>query len=181
MEGFGSRHNGRVTSYNSANNDVIAHGRFAPAPVSIVHKTPRRADMIQHPKPPLTPNTSTIPQPLANPLLPSAPASPPTPAPSPTPHHRSPTLWHLSTVEDTDEVPPVLEDARRHFMKLGSTIREQWLKALVDACDNHTLSYLHQIVSPRLKKDPFNALPNELCWKVCIFAYLGHPPCLTKF
>ena len=176
MEGFGSRHNGRMTSYNSGSSDGASQGRFAPAPVSIVHKTPRRADMNQHPKPPLTPNTSTI-QPLANPLLHSAPASPPTPAPSPTPHHRSPTLWHLAATEDTDEVPPVLEDARRHFMKLGSTIREQWLKALVDACDNHTLSYLHQIVSPRLKKDPFNALPNELCWKVCS----SHVSCICLY
>ena len=173
MEGFASRHNGRMTSFHSDNNDLPAHGRFPPAPVSIGHRPSRRTDSIQHPKPPLTPNTSTMPQPMANPLLPSAPASPPTPAPSPTPHQRSPTLWYLSGVEDADEVPPVLEDARRAFMKLNVSVREQWLRALVDTCDNYTLSYLHQIVSPRLKKDPFNALPNELCWKVCFHTRPG--------
>ena len=167
MDGFSNRHNGRVTSFSSDNSEHPTHGRFAPAPVSIGHRQSRRKDSIQHPKPPLTPNTSTMPQPIPNPLLPSAPASPPTPAPSPTPHQRSPTTWRLSNLEDSDEPLPVLEDARRLFMRLSVSARENWLRSLVDTCDNHTLSFLHQTVSPRLKKDPFKALPNELCWKVC--------------
>lgn len=167
MDGFSNRHSGRVTSFSSDNREGSTHGRFTPAPVSIGHRQPRRKDSIQHPKPPLTPNTSTMPQPLANPLLPSAPASPPTPAPSPTPHQRSPTTWHPSNLEDLDEPLPILEDARRLLMRLGVSARENWLRSLVDTCDNHTLSFLHQVVSPRLKKDPFKALPNELCWKVC--------------
>lgn len=155
-----------MTSFDADNIDLPAHGRFPPAPVSIGQRPSRRKDSIQHPKPPLTPNTSTMPQPLANPLLPSAPASPPTPAPSPTPHQRSPTAWHLSSLEDLDEPPPLLEDARTLFMRLGVSAKKNWLRSVVDSCDNHTLSFLHQIVSPRLKKDPFKVFPNEICWKV---------------
>ena len=142
------------------------HSRMPPAPVTVGHRLHRRKDSIQHhPKPPLTPNTSSIPHSMSNPLLPSAPASPPTPAPSPTPHQRSPTSWHLTTLDDAED--PVLEDARLVFERLGVAAKENWLRLLVDSCDNHSLSYLHQIVSPRLKKDPFKALPNELCFRVC--------------
>ena len=155
-----------MTSSNPDNDTPLTHGRLPPAPVAIGHRPSRRKDSVQHPKPPLTPQTSTMPQPLPNPLLPSAPASPPTPAPSPSPHPRSPNAWRLDRLDDADEL--ILEDARRLFMKLGVSARENWLRSLVDTCDNHTLSFLHQIVSPRLKKDPFKALPNELCWKVCL-------------
>ena len=179
MDGFDNRHSGRMTSFNPDNSEVPTHGRFTPAPGSNGQRNSRRKDSIQRPKPPLTPNTSTMPQPMANPLLPSAPASPPTPAPSPTPHQRSPTTWHLSSLEDPDEPLPILEDARRLFMRLGVTARENWLRSLVDTCDNHTLSFLHQIVSPRLKKDPFKAVPNELCWKVCSNAHRGSSLILT--
>ena len=168
MESFGGRHNGRISSFIS-HDEVPSHGRFAPAPVNVGQRPSRRKDSVQHPKPPLTPSASSIPQPIANPLLPSAPASPPTPAPSPTPHQLSPTTWHLSSLDDGED--PLLEDARRTFMRLGTSARESWLRSLVDLCDNQNLSFLHQIVSPRLKKDPFQVLPNELCWKVCLVLY----------
>ena len=135
--------------------------RQVPAAVN-VGRIPRRKDSIQHPKPPLTPNTavpSTMPP---NPLLPSAPASPPTPAPSPTPHHRVP-MWQKCT---DDEEDPILRDARLLFGGLSVSAKETWLASIVDACDIHSLSFLHSLVSPRLKKDPFRVLPNELCFKV---------------
>lgn len=103
-----------------------------------------------------------MPQPVPNPLLPSAPASPPTPAPSPTPHQR-PAPWHEAP-EDLEN--PILRDARLIFSNLDGTTKEEWLTSLVDLCDNQTLGFLHRLVSPKLKKDPFAVLPDELCLKV---------------
>lgn len=67
-------------------------------------------------------------------------------------------------MDETEDA--VLEDARNLFAKLDITAKENWLRSLVDLCDNQALSILHRIVSPRLKKDPFKVLPNELCFKV---------------
>ena len=118
-----------------------------------------------HPRPPPTPNTgvpSAVPPSVPNPLLPSAPASPPTPAPSPTPLQRS-TSWN-PTGEDIDV--DQLESLRVLFSRLGTTGKQAFLDEIVECCDNHLLSYLHHQVSPRLKKDPFKTLPNELCFRV---------------
>ena len=164
MDSFSHRPSGRGSAFTS-NSDVPMHGRFPPAPVSIGPRPSRRKESVQHPKPPLTPSaSSSMPQPIPNPLLPSAPASPPTPAPSPTPHQQSSAIWHLPSLDDQED--PVLEDARRVFQDLDTAARETWLRSLVDLCDNQNLNFLHSIVSPKLKKDPFTILPNELCWKV---------------
>ncbi len=139
-----------------------------PVPVAVDHRNSRRKDSMQHvhPRTPLTPNaalSSSMPQVIPSALLPSAPASPPTPAPSPTPHHRTPT-WR-SPPEFLED--PVLKEARSIFSQLNVAAKESWLASIVDTCDNNILSFLHQLVSPRLKKDPFRVLPNELCFRVC--------------
>lgn len=148
------------------------HNRKPPSPVTITSRTSKRKDSVQHPKPPLTPNTSVptaMPQVIPNPLLPSAPASPPTPAPSPTPHQQAP-IWHVTNDGDED---PILRDARLVFSGLDNAAKEKWLASIVDACDNHILSFLHSVVSPKLKKDPFKVLPNEICFKVlCLYAFM---------
>lgn len=161
---FKYRNNGRMAP--DTDHDMFMHARRPSGPVTLGSRLSRKKESMQynHPKPPLTPDTtSTMPQAIPNPLLPSAPASPPTPAPSPTPHQTSPTSWQLA-LDDVEE--PVLEEARNLFRGLDITAKENWLRLLVDECENHTLSFLHQIVSPRLKKDPFKALPNELCFRV---------------
>ena len=147
------------------------HDRPTHKPVSVAlgHRSSRRRGSGQHvhPNPPLTPNAalpSTMPQPIPNPLLPSAPASPPTPAPSPTPHQK-PTVWHEPSEELED---PILRDARLVLNNSNRPARESFLTSLVDQLDNQTLSFLHRLVSPKLKKDPFRALPNELCLRVFI-------------
>ncbi|KAL8945738.1 MAG: hypothetical protein Q9222_007767 [Ikaeria aurantiellina] len=150
-----------------------------PASVTLGPRTSRRKGSGQHnhPKPPLTPNAaipSAMPQPIPNPLLPSAPASPPTPAPSPTPHQRS-AAW----LEDREELEdPILRDARLVFSSLHLTAKEAWLTSLVDTCDNQTLSFLHRLVSPKLKKDPFAVLPDELCLKV--LEYVDDPKTFVR-
>lgn len=149
-----------------SDDEVFTPGHLPPAPVS-ARQTSRRKDSMRHPhpKPPLTPNTGvapSMPQTIPNPLLPSAPASPPTPAPSPTPHQRQATWSNFSE----DHQDSILHDASFAFSRLSIGGKEAWLAAIVDTFDNHLLSYVHQLVSPRLKKDPFRTLPNELCFRV---------------
>ena len=94
-------------------------------------------------------------------ILPSAPASPPTPAPSPTPFQRAPS-WN-SAGENEDSF---LRDARGHFHGLSTAERQRYLTELLNMCDSNLLSFVHHFVSPRLKKDPFEHLPDELCLRV---------------
>lgn len=98
---------------------------------------------------------------ISHSLLPSAPASPPTPAPSPTPHERAPT-WN-NAGEDEDAF---LRDARAHFSTLDSFERQRFLAELLNLCNTQQLSFVQNFVSPRLLKDPFAYLPNELCLRV---------------
>ena len=165
MRHANSKGHSRNISFNS-DHDMSTHARPSPTPVN-VHRQSRRKDSMQHhhPNPPLTPNTVPAPMPIPN-LQPSAPASPPTPAPSPTPHQRTPAFLHnpLTEIED-----PTLRAAPVLFSRLSPKSKEAWLASIVDSCDNHCLSFLHQLVSPRLKKDPFRTLPNELCFRVSTF------------
>jgi F-box and WD-40 domain protein CDC4 len=96
--------------------------------------------------------------------LPSAPASPPTPAPSPTPYQRAPSWTCAGENEDS-----FLRGARGHFSNLNAGERERYLAELLNMCDSQLLSFVHHFVSPRLKKDPFEHLPDELCLRVCMF------------
>lgn len=112
---------------------------------------------------PLPTPTRPIVSPLQN-LLPSAPASPPTPAPSPTPQiHRLPTWSTANENEDT-----FLRDARPHFSKLDSQEKQRFLAEILNLCNSQQLSFVMNYVSPRLKKDPFESLPNELCLRVSL-------------
>ncbi|KKZ66302.1 F-box and WD-40 domain-containing protein CDC4 [[Emmonsia] crescens] len=123
-----------------------------------------------HPKPLHTPNKSITP--LHN-LHPSAPASPPTPAPSPTPHQRAPSWQSAGEDEDT-----FLRDARQHFNLLGRAEAQRFLAEILNLCDNQQLSFVYHLVSPRLKKDPFNVLPNELCLR--ILSFIDDPKTLAR-
>ena len=172
MRRANSRSHSRSISFGSEN-EMSAHVRPSPAPVSVLQRGSRRKDSLQynHPNPPLTPNTisASTPQNIPN-LQPSAPASPPTPAPSPTPHQRAPVFYNAPPeIED-----PTMAEALLLFSRLNVTSKETWLASMVDVCDNQSLSFLHHLISPRLKKDPFGTLPNELCFKVS--ACLEHGP-----
>ena len=112
------------------------------------------------PKPLPTPNKPI--NPLPSSLLPSAPASPPTPAPSPTPHHRT-SNWQPAEDEEEDTL---LLRARLHFGTLSNAQKQRFLVDILNLCDNQHLSFVSSVVSPRLRKDPFQAFPNELCLRV---------------
>ena len=94
-------------------------------------------------------------------ILPSAPASPPTPAPSPTPYQRPPSWTSAGENEFS-----FLRDARGHFSGLSGEGKQRYLAELLNMCDSHLLSFVMNFVSPRLKKDPFEHLPDELCLRV---------------
>lgn len=94
-------------------------------------------------------------------LLPSAPASPPTPAPSPTPHQRPPN-WASSDEEENT----FLLNLRIHFSTLSNARKQKLLEGILDVCDSQQLSFVSSYVGPRLRKDPFQVFPNELCLRV---------------
>ncbi len=94
-------------------------------------------------------------------MLPSAPASPPTPAPSPTPFQRQPS-WK-DAAEDEDAFTRL---ARAHFSAQTDAQRQRFLAEILNMCDSSQLSFVAHFVAPRLKKDPFEHLPDELCLRV---------------
>ncbi|OXV08911.1 hypothetical protein Egran_03326 [Elaphomyces granulatus] len=139
-----------------------------PEPLSTTSRSPGGRNMVSTlsntlPKPLPTPNKpiNTLP---SN-LLPSAPASPPTPAPSPTPHHRT-SNWQPAEDEEEDTL---LLRARLHFGTLSNAQKQRFLVDMLNMCDNQQLSFVSSVVSPRLRKDPFQAFPNELCLRVLSF------------
>lgn len=130
---------------------------FSAPQVDLRSTRPRHSVSQARPKRLSTSNKSTMP--LS--ILPSAPASPPTPAPSPTPYQRAPSWTCAGENEDA-----FLRDARGHFSNLNGAERERYLAELLNMCDSQLLSFVHHFVSPRLKKDPFEHLPDELCIRV---------------
>jgi len=108
------------------------------------------------------PRLATAPRlPLPMNMLPSAPASPPTPAPSPGPFSRQPS-WK-DAAEDEDAFT---RQARAHFRNQDDAQRQRFLAEMLNMCDSSLLSFVAQFVAPRLKKDPFEHLPDELCLRV---------------
>ena len=120
--------------------------------------------------------------------LPSAPASPPTPAPSPTPLSRQPDWSTADPREDIGDIeldePELTEtasygSARSHgfgyrhlratFADMDNDERQRMLAELLNMCDGKLLGFVASFVGPRLKRDPFSVLPNELCLRILTF------------
>lgn len=160
-----------ATSRQGMNGSEMDRMHPRPSPLSTVSR-PQEALATSHPRPLPTPTRAMV-SPLQN-LLPSAPASPPTPAPSPTPQiHRLPTWSTANENEDN-----FLRDARPHFSRLDSQERQRFLAEILNLCDSQQLSFVLNYVSPRLKKDPFGTLPNELCLRV--LSFIDDPKTLAR-
>lgn len=141
-------------------------------------------------------NVPTMPIPIpSNPnvipgnTLPSAPASPPTPAPSPTPQGRAPDWSTADPREDIGEIALDDGDVRsgqgsvadsqaygfgyRHmramFADMDNNERQRMLAELLNMCDGKLLGFVANFVGPRLKRDPFSFLPNELCLRILTY------------
>lgn len=111
------------------------------------------------------PPTPSMPTPAADfdqQLTGSAP-DPPTPAASPGPAHCQPDWSNAADDEDF-----FLAKVRQHFQHCSGPQRTRILADLLNLCTSQQLSFVHQFVSPLLKKDPFTSLPDELCLRVRI-------------
>lgn len=139
-------------------------------PVLVNH----RMDKMAQPRPrgPPTPSMST-PAPDFDQQLTGSPPPPPTPAASPGPNHPQPD-WSDAT-EDEDYY---LANVRRHFQNCSGPQRNRLLADLLNMCTTQQLSFVHQFVSPLLKKDPFTSLPDELCLR--ILSFIDDPQVLAR-
>ncbi|KOS19564.1 F-box/WD repeat-containing protein 7 [Escovopsis weberi] len=105
--------------------------------------------------------------------LTGSPPPPPTPAASPGPAHCQPD-W--SGAADSEEF--CLARVRQHFQNCSGPQRTRILADLLTLCTSQQLSFVHQFVSPLLKKDPFTSLPDELCLR--ILSFIDDPKVLAR-
>ena len=52
------------------------------------------------------------------------------------------------------------------FSDMDNDERKRILTELLGECDGKLLGFVANVVAPRLKRDPFGVLPNELCLRV---------------
>lgn len=55
---------------------------------------------------------------------------------------------------------------RSMFAEMENEERKRMLAELLNMCDGKLLGFVAGFVAPRLKRDPFGVLPNELCLRV---------------
>lgn len=116
----------------------------------------------QHrPQPPLTPLGMNPSADFNQQLSAGSPPPPPTPAASPGPSQTQPD-W--SNAEEDESI--VLSIMRENFLKATTPEKKRILEDIVNMCNSQQLSFILQLVSPRLKKDPMMSLPDELCLRV---------------
>ena len=58
---------------------------------------------------------------------------------------------------------------RATFADMDHGERQRMLAELLNMCDGKLLAYVANFVGPRLKRDPFSVLPNELCLRILTF------------
>jgi F-box and WD-40 domain protein CDC4 len=126
----------------------------------------------QIPRGPPTPSMST-PAPDFDQQLTGSPPPPPTPAASPGPTNGQPDWSDAADDEDF-----FLAHVRRHFQTCSGPQRNRLLADLLNMCTTQQLSFVHQFVSPLLKKDPFTSLPDELCLR--ILSFIDDPKVLAR-
>ncbi|KAK3357594.1 WD40-repeat-containing domain protein [Lasiosphaeria hispida] len=126
----------------------------------------------QRPRGPPTPSMST-PAADFDQQLTGSPPPPPTPAASPGPSHAHPS-WSGSSQDDET----YLTEFRHFFSKCTGSQRTRILADMLDVCTSQQLSFVHQHVSPLLKKDPFTSLPDELCLR--ILSFIDDPKVLAR-
>ncbi|KAK3099104.1 hypothetical protein LTR53_019061, partial [Teratosphaeriaceae sp. CCFEE 6253] len=58
---------------------------------------------------------------------------------------------------------------RALFADMDAAERQRLLAELLNMCDGKLLGFVADFVGPRLKRDPFISLPNELCLRILTF------------
>ena len=66
----------------------------------------------------------------------------------------------------SDEEDAFLQQSKQLFGALGKGEQERFLVGLLNSCDKQRLSFVHEFVCSKLKRDPFQMFPNELCLRV---------------
>ena len=56
------------------------------------------------------------------------------------------------------------------FLEASEGQKRRLLTEMLNLCNNRHLTFVHDIVCPRLKKDPFTTLPDEICLRVSLRA-----------
>ncbi|KAF4591589.1 WD domain and F-box domain containing protein [Ophiocordyceps camponoti-floridani] len=136
----------------------------------------QRLDKLPQPRRQLRgPPTPSMPTPAADfdQQLTGSPPPPPTPAASPGPANCQPDWSDASVDEDF-----FLSKVRQHFKGCSGPQRTRILADLLNLCTSPQLSFVHQFVSPLLKKDPFTSLPDELCLR--ILSFIDDPKVLAR-
>ncbi|KAH7349449.1 dehydrogenase E1 component-domain-containing protein [Plectosphaerella cucumerina] len=102
-----------------------------------------------------------------------SPPPPPTPAASPGPSHR------MADWRDADDVEDITSaKIRTFFNRISPGEKQRLLADILTLCASQQLSFVHQFVSPLLKKDPFTSLPDELCLR--ILSFIDDPKVLAR-
>ncbi|OAA65736.1 f-box and wd domain containing protein [Niveomyces insectorum RCEF 264] len=133
---------------------------------------PAKAAQARPPRGPPTPSMST-PAAEYDQTMTGSPPPPPTPAASPGPSHVQPDWSDAAADEDFFHAK-----VRQHFKGCTSSQRTRLLADLLNLCTSQQLSFVHQFVSPLLKKDPFTSLPDELCLRV--LSFIDDPKVLAR-
>lgn len=139
---------------------------------------PQRLEKIQsRPRGPPTPNITTPSADLQSPTHSSHdPPPPPTPAASPGPDHLQPDWSDAGESEDI-----FLSQIRIYFKQSSAPERTRILGDLLNLCTSQQLSFVHQYVSPLLKKDPFTSLPDEICLRVWLLTLDMKPRLIISY
>ncbi|KAM0303603.1 hypothetical protein HYE67_003679 [Fusarium culmorum] len=138
----------------------------------INHRLEKLPEQQRHLRGPPTPSMST-PAADFDQQLTGSPPPPPTPAASPGPSHFQPDWSDAADDEDF-----FLAKVRQHFKNCSGPQRTRVLADLLNLCTSQQLSFVHQFVSPLLKKDPFTSLPDELCLR--ILSFIDDPKVLAR-
>ncbi|KAI6751167.1 hypothetical protein HG530_014081 [Fusarium avenaceum] len=138
----------------------------------INHRLEKLPEQQRHLRSPPTPSMST-PAADFDQQLTGSPPPPPTPAASPGPSHFQPDWSDAADDEDF-----FLAKVRQHFKNCSGPQRTRVLADLLNLCTSQQLSFVHQFVSPLLKKDPFTSLPDELCLR--ILSFIDDPKVLAR-
>ncbi|KAL2753650.1 hypothetical protein ACRALDRAFT_1082846 [Sodiomyces alcalophilus JCM 7366] len=128
--------------------------------------------LVGHIRGPPTPSMTT-PAPDFDQQVTGSPPPPPTPAASPGPSH-----GQLDWSDAADDEDFFLAKVRQHFKMCSGPQRTRILGDLLNLCTSQQLSFVHQFVSPLLKKDPFTSLPDELCLRV--LSFIDDPKVLAR-
>ncbi|KAK5663992.1 hypothetical protein OQA88_205 [Cercophora sp. LCS_1] len=125
----------------------------------------------QRPRGPPTPSMST-PAADFDQHVAGSPPPPPTPAASPGPVGRP--LWNDASENDEAYIAKF----RHYFANCPGPQQTRILADILNLCTSPQLSFVHQFVSPLLKKDPFTSLPDELCLR--ILSFIDDPKVLAR-